>query len=136
MDKRNKFIRYKLLMLKATTTHTLRTIKEERFTIEDEKDCFKNDFLNDSCDDFGFLMTVTTRSKIHTLSYRIFQMIRDWLLPYDHDVDRLLKLIRVHITQLHKMNASHININKKFYFDMYDSIEQNVRWLKILKLGQ
>lgn len=133
MSKREQFIRTQLLMLKATTTYMLRTLKEERFTILDEKDQLKQEFLNDEAEDFGLVMTVTTREKVHAISYRILQDIRNWKIPKDSDVKRLRKLICIHMAQLRKMEAINLQTIKTFYFDMFEAVEQSVRWLKILK---
>lgn len=129
-NKRQKFIRLQLLAMKAKTIAVLRKVKEERFTVEDEQKELAKRFYNDTEDDMPMLMTVTVRQKIHAISYKALQDIRDWKIP---NIDRLPKLINIHLKQLKKMNAAHYEINKKFYTDMLESIEQNKRWLEILK---
>ena len=128
--KRQKFIRLQLLTMKAKTIAVLRKVKEERFTVEDEQKELAKRFYNDTEDDMPMLMTVTVRQKIHAISYKALQDIRDWKIP---NIDRLPKLINIHLKQLKKMNAAHYEINKKFYTDMLESIEQNKKWLEILK---
>tara|TARA_Y100000114_G_scaffold42986_1_gene38352 strand:+ start:908 stop:1315 length:408 start_codon:yes stop_codon:yes gene_type:complete len=129
-DKRQKFIRVQLLTLKAKTIAVLRKVKEERFTIEDEQKELARRFINDEEDDMAMLMTVTVRQKIHAISYKALQDIRDWKIP---NIDRLPRLVNIHLNQLKKMNAVHYDINKKFYTEMLDSIQQNKKWLEILK---
>tara|TARA_R100000231_G_scaffold116960_1_gene87194 strand:- start:78 stop:485 length:408 start_codon:yes stop_codon:yes gene_type:complete len=128
--KREKFVRLQLLTLKAKTIAVLRKVKEERFTIEDEQKETAKRFFNDEEDDMPMLMTLTVRQKIHAISYKALQDIRDWKIP---NIERLPKLINIHLKQLKKMNAAHYEINRKFYTEMLDSIEQNKKWLEILK---
>jgi hypothetical protein len=129
-ERRKRYIALQRSLLKAKTIHVLRKVKEERFTIVDEKDELKRAYMNDEDVDFGMLMTITTRAKIHEQSYKALQQIRDGEVP---DIHRLPKLIKIHLKQLKKMGTNYMDVNSKFYTDMLESIEQNAYWLRILK---
>ena len=53
----------------------------------------------------------------------------------DVDISRLKKLISIHKNQLRKTGTSNYGVNAKFYDSMYDSIEHNLRWLRVIKCG-
>jgi len=129
-ERRRRYIALQRSLLKAKTIYVLRKVKEERFTIVDEKDELKKAYMNDEDVDLEMLMTVTTRAKIHEQSYTALQKIRDGEIP---DIERLPRLINIHLKQLKKMGANHMVDNYKFYTEMLESIQQNTYWLKILK---
>ncbi len=129
---RQKFLEMQRILFKEKTNHITRTIKEERFTIEDDHKDYHDAFVNNRSVDFGILMCLTTRKKIHIIAYEALKKMRN----YDDNVDisRLRKLVNVHKHQLLKSGTSHHAVNVKFYDDMVDAIDQNLNWLRVIKI--
>lgn len=129
---RQKFLEQQRALFKAKTNHVIRTVKEERFQIEDECNEYKKSFYADDSVDFGILMCLTTRTKIHRIALDALKKMRN----YDDDVDisRLPTLIRVHTNQLRKIGTAHADVNIKFYKSMLESIQHNLNWLRVIKM--
>tara|TARA_R110001592_G_scaffold93761_11_gene272011 strand:- start:645 stop:1058 length:414 start_codon:yes stop_codon:yes gene_type:complete len=132
-QQRRKFLEMQRVLFKQKTNHVTRTIKEERFDIEDDHYKYHKAYMSERSADFGILMCLTTRKKIHIKAYEIMKKMRN----YDDNVDtiRLRKLIHVHKHQLRKSGTAHQSENVKFYDDMIEAIEHNLHWLRILKCG-
>ena len=66
--------------------------------------------------EFGLLMTSTTREKIYILLIKIFKALFRDDKQYVLDImPRLLKMIKIHIFQLHKLKAECINENTLYF---------------------
>mgnify|MGYP003656324051 CR=1 FL=1 len=128
-EARKRYIAIQKSLLRGKTVHTLRKVKEERFRIVDEQQEIKKAYMNDKVINFGMLMTLTTRAKIHIISYKALQDIRDLKVP---NITRLPMLVKIHLRQLQKMKTNYMQDNIEFYTELLESIEQNVYWLKIL----
>lgn len=129
---RQKFLEKQRAFFKEKTNHVIRTVKEERFQIEDDCNDYKKTFYADESVDFGIMMCLTTRTKIHRISLDALKKMRNF--DDDVDISRLPKLIRVHTNQLRKIGTANAEMNIKFYESMLDSIEQNLRWLRVIKM--
>jgi hypothetical protein len=129
---RQKFLEQQRSLFKVKTNHVIRTVKEERFQIEDDCNDYKKAFMRDESVDFGILMCLTTRTKIHRIALDALKKMRN----YDDDVDisRLPTLIRVHTNQLRKIGTAHADVNIKFYKSMLESIQHNLNWLRVIKM--
>ena len=130
LEQRQKYIDFQKKALKLKTNNVVRKIKEERFEIEDNAKEYSCAFYNDDGIDTGVAVTVLTRKKIHEISYDMLKKIRN----YEDDIDttRLKRLIKIHIAQLKKIKSTDYELNIKFYKDMYEAVETNLSWLKIL----
>ena len=86
-------------------------------------------FLKDKHVDFGVLMAITTRKKIHILVHNALNKMRN----HDDNVDltRLHKLITLHKSQMKKIGTMHYEINAKFYDSMLQAVTTNLHWLKV-----
>ena len=73
--------------------------------------------------EFGVLMTTTTREKIFTLLINIFKAImkgdKDYVLK---NMPRLLKMIKIHTFQLVKLNVNCLNVNIHYFREAVKTI--------------
>lgn len=129
--KRQKFLETQRLVFKEKTNFVVRRVKEERFRIEDEKKEFSDAYARGESVDFGVMMCLTTRTKIHRISLDALKKMRN----YDScvDITRLAHLVKLHATQLRKLGTVHADVNVKYYNEMYDSIRYNLAWLDVIK---
>lgn len=129
--KRQKFLEAQRLIFKERTNFVVRRVKEERFRIEDEKKEFSDAYARHESVDFGVMMCLTTRAKIHRISLDALKKMRN----YDSDVDitRLKHLVKLHATQLRMIGTVHADVNIKYYGELYDSIRYNLAWLNVIK---
>lgn len=129
-EQRQKYIEVQKYGLKVKTNIVIRKIKEERFEIEENAKQYSEAFYNDEDILLGVALSVLTRSKIHKISYDILKKIRNY--EDDIDLSRLKRLISIHKNQLIKLKPDAYKCNIQFYADMYESINANLSWLKIL----
>jgi pyrimidine operon attenuation protein/uracil phosphoribosyltransferase len=129
-EQRARYIDFQKKLIKEKTNHVVRMVKEERFEIEDNAKEYSYAFINDGDIDTGVAVAMATRKKIHQISYDMLKKIRN----YEDDIDttRLKRLINIHINQMKKLKVEACESNIKFYRDMYEAIESNLSWLKIL----
>jgi hypothetical protein len=129
--KRQKFLETQRLVFKEKTNFVVRRVKEERFRIEDEKKEFSDAYARGDSVDFGVMMCLTTRTKIHRISLDALKKMRN----YDSSVDitRLERLVKLHATQLQKIGTVHADVNAKYFNEMYDAIRYNMAWLDVIK---
>ena len=132
-QQRQKYLEFQRIAFKEKTNKVIRMVKEERFQIADDHQEYHKAFLCFYSVDFGILMCLTTRKKIHAISYEALKKMRNY--NDDVDISRLKKLISIHKNQLRKTGTSNYGVNAKFYDSMYDSIEHNLRWLRVIKCG-
>lgn len=132
-QQRQKYLAFQQAAFKEKTNIVIRKVKEERYEIEDDHKAYHTAFLSGKSVDFGILMSITTRKKIHIMSYEYLRRMRN----YDDNIDlsRLKRLINIHKNQLRKLGTAHYDVNAKFYDSMYESIDHNLRWLRVLKCG-
>jgi hypothetical protein len=131
-SQRQKFLEQQRALFKVKTNHVIRTIKEERFQIEDDCNEYKKAFYADESVDFGIMMCLTTRTKIHRIALDALKKMRNY--EDDVDISRLPQLVRVHTNQLRKIGTGNAEMNIKFYKSMLDSIEHNLQWLRVIKM--
>ena len=122
MDRQIQFIRNRLSVL---ITHLI----EERFEILENKNDLKFAFLNDG-KGFALLMIVTVREKIHRFADESMRKLKK--LDTNIDLTRLEGLVKVHITQMKKINTRHIDVQIEFYNDMIKQIKYTQRFLNLL----
>lgn len=130
LEQRQQYIDTQKKLLKLKTNMVIRSIKEERFEIEDNSKDFSYAFIHDEDIDIGVAVATLIRKKIHEMSYDMLKKIRNY--EDDIDITRLKRLINIHITQLKKIKPEAYECNIKFYRDMYEAVEKNLSWLKIL----
>jgi len=128
---RAKFLEQQRALFKAKTNYVIRTIKEERFQTEDDCSVYKAAFYADRSVDFGILMSLTTRAKIYYVAMEALKKLRNF--DSDIDISRLPTLIRVHTHQLRTIGTKNAEANIQFCREMLDSIEQNHKWLLLIK---
>ena len=131
--KRERYIAFQKDFFKRKTNLVLAKYKNERFQIEDDHKPLHNAFLTDKPVDFGVLMAITTRKKIHILVHNALNRMRN----HDDNVDltRLHKLISLHKSQMKKIGTMHYEINAKFYDSMYQAVTTNLHWLRVINRG-
>jgi hypothetical protein len=87
-------------------------------------------YCDDPTVDFAYLVSITTRSKIHIEAHNLLLKIRSG--ASGGSCNRLEKLISVHKNQLKKIGTENYTVNAKFYDEMLDAIATNHRWLQVL----
>lgn len=130
-DKRAKFLEQQRAHFKTKTNNVIRLIKEERFQIEDDCHEYKNAYNQGGSVDFGIMMCLTTRTKIHIIGLEALKKMRNF--QDDIDISRLPKLVRVHANQLRKIGTKNAEANIQFYCSMLNSIEHGIEWLRVIK---
>lgn len=93
-------------------------------------DCREKKVELDFDDEFGVLMTTTTREKIFTLLINIFKAImkgdKDYVLK---NMPRLLKMIKIHTFQLVKLNVNCVSVNIHYFREAVRTIYMELRGL-------
>jgi hypothetical protein len=93
-------------------------------------DCVEKKLELDFDNDFGVLITTTTREKIFTLLINIFKAImkgdKEYVLK---NMPRLLKLIKLHTFQLVKLNVNCVNVNIIYFREAIRTIYMELRGL-------
>jgi hypothetical protein len=86
-------------------------------------DCREKKVELDFDNEFGVLITTTTREKIFTLLINIFKAImkgdKDYVLK---NMPRLLKMIKIHTFQLIKLNVNCVNVNIHYFREAVKTI--------------
>lgn len=131
-SQRARYLEQQRALFKTKTNHVIRTIKDERFEVEDNLQDYKKAFYGKKSVDFGVMMCLTTRTKIHRIALDALKKMRN--LDDNVDIERLPKLIRVHANQLRKIGTVHAQENIQMYKSMLESIEQNLQWLRVIKM--
>ena len=97
---------------------------------EKKWDCIEKKVELNFDDEFGQLMTTTTRERIFTLLINIFKAImkgdKDYVLK---NMPRLLKMIKIHTFQLIKLNVNCLNVNIIYFREAIRTIYIELRGL-------
>ena len=119
-----------LCSFKAECNALLTATKEEYYAIEDEHVAMRRRFMRDERIDLGHFLTLTTRLKIHALSYRALKRMRNFNAC---DLSRLPKLVALHRSQLKKLGTAHYQRNVTYYSHMESRLFMLQRYLSVLK---
>lgn len=120
-----------LKLLKKNVCNLIKYTTEEKFAIQEDLQRIKHVYMHDDgFIQFDVLMAITVRYKIHVMADEFLRKIKRF--EDDIDLTRLKKLIRIHKHQMYKLHTERLHIQVTFYDEMLHSLEQSLRWLKLL----
>ena len=127
---RRAYVERELCKLRKNAQRVLHTIQEERHSLNEQVSSMKAAYMEGGEDCFGALMAVTTRSKVHRIAVDTLGALKR------HDtsvtVGRLDRLVRIHLTQIWKLDRGSYAANRAFYTEMVSTLDLQIRWLKAL----
>ena len=112
---RRAFVARQLCSFKAECHALLTATKEEFYALQDEHATIRQRFMQDKSVDFGYLICLTTRLKIHALAYRALKRMRNF---EPCDLSRLPRLVALHRSQLKRLGTMHYEQNVTYYSHM------------------
>ena len=107
--------------------------RDERFEIQESMRVSALNFYGDGEHDMGYLMTITTREKLHRFLDESLRSLKRCEQPNEIHMHRIGKLVPLYITQLRKMKAGNIKESIEWYTDMHEALIQAAARLEVLQ---
>ena len=127
---RNQYISKSLAIIKAKALTILMQQQNELIQIRAESSLTSRKFYQDSCD-IGLAICLSTRKKIHEKMHdALLQLCLDSQMYID--LQRLEKLVNIHLHQIQKMECKSHIVNERFYLEMLTFLKSNIRFKEAL----